>query len=77
MLEVEINVKLLSKGALGVAELLTLFKYPDAISEIPLQPKGGAIFVLKYPAARKTIGRQMDTRKLLFFHCILLLLSVI
>ena len=53
MLEVEINVKLLTKGALGVAELLALFKYPDAISEIPFRPKGGAIFVFKISSSKK------------------------
>ena len=44
MLEVENNIKLLTKDALG-ADLLTLFEYPDAISEIPFRPKGGDIFV--------------------------------
>ena len=47
MLEVENNVKLLTKDALGLAELLILFEYPDAISEIPFQLKGAEIFVFK------------------------------
>ena len=67
MLEVENNAKLLTKDSLGVAELLTLFEYQNAISEIPFRPKGGEIFVLKSSSGKKTIGRQMDTRKSLIF----------
>ena len=47
------NVKLLTKDALGVAELLTLFEYPDAISEIPFRPEGGEMFVFKSASGKK------------------------
>ena len=53
MLEVENNAKLLTKDSLGVAELLTLFEYPNAISEIPFRRKGGEIFVFKSSSGKK------------------------
>ena len=45
-------MKLLTKDALGV-ELLTLFEYPDAISDIHFRPKGGEIFVFKSSSSKK------------------------
>ena len=53
MLKVENNVKLLTKDALGETELLTLFEYPDAISEIPFRLKRGELFVFKSSSSKK------------------------
>ena len=53
MLSVEKNVNLITKDAVGVSELLTLFDYNETISEIPFRPKGGEIFIFKSFTGKK------------------------
>ena len=73
MLAVENNVKLLTKDALGIVELLIFFSIQKQFQQYLIDQKEERYLYLKVLAARKTTRRQADTRKSLFLNCILLL----